>query len=311
MRRIGTISEPSKAQLFVDYLFANGLEAQVEGATDDRADIWVLDEDRLDEVRTLLERFEANPEDPVFVEAGHKAEQKRREMRHAQADFMRKVRDAKQINRTAWLQAVPVTRVLIAASIVATLFGGLGSGAGLTQWLSITEYAAVEGRLIYETGFPEILQGQIWRLITPIFLHASLLNGGFGILHILFNMLWLLDLGGMVERVQGGRGLLSKVLVIGFLSNLLQYALAGPAFGGMSGVVFGLLGYMWVRGRLDLTSGLFVSSQTMFMMTFWFFLGLSGAIGPIANAAHGGGLVTGLLWGYVDAQRVNRTARKH
>jgi GlpG protein len=78
-----------------------------------------------------------------------------------------------------------------------------------------------------------------------------------------------------------------------------------PNFGGMSGVVFGLLGYCWMRGKFDLTSGLYVSGQTAGFMIAWFFICLAGFMGPVANGAHGVGLVAGVVWGYLSAMRVN------
>jgi len=305
MRRIGTISEQEQAQRFVDYLYSENIAAHVDHEEDGSCSIWVEDEDYLDAARTYLDSFMEDPQSTIYQEAAEKAEQLRKKERRAAAAFSRQVYDRNRIARRAMWTSIPVTRILILLSVVATLLGGLGSDSEVTQWLSITQYEFFDGGLLYQRGFPEILRGQVWRLVTPIFLHASLLDGGLGILHILFNMLWLLELGGMIERVQGGRLLLLKVLVIGIFSNLLQYYVAGPAFGGMSGVVFGLLGYSWMRGRQDMTSGLFVHPRIMFMMTFWFFLGFTGMMGPIANAAHGGGLAVGLFWGYVSAQHVN------
>ena len=73
-------------------------------------------------------------------------------------------------------------------------------------------------------------------------------------------------------------------------------------FGGMSGVVYGLLGYIWIRGKYDASSNLFVHPQTVMMMIIWFFLCLIGLIGNVANTVHGIGLATGIIWGYVSAQ---------
>lgn len=305
MRKIGNIEEQEQAQRFIDYLFSEGIAAHFDAESDGATSIWVEDEDALESARSALSAFREDPEASVYHQAAEKAETLRKEERRKAAAFSRQVYDRNRIERRSRWFSIPVTRVLIILSVMATLLGGLGTDTGVTQWLSITAYEFVDGGLLFHRGLPEILRGQVWRLFTPIFLHASLLNGGFGILHILFNMLWLMDLGGMVERVQGGRSLLIKVLLIGGLSNLLQYAIGGPAFGGMSGVVFGLLGYCWIRGRLDLTSGLFVHQRIMFMMTFWFVLGFTGMMGPIANAAHAGGLVAGLFWGYLASYFAN------
>jgi len=298
MRKIGSIDNAESGNRFVDFLLGCDIRGHLEAGADGAQGIWVEEEDRVAEARGLLDAYLRDPQAEVYRAAVQKAEERRREEKRARAAFSRQFFDRKRLSRRLRWTSVPVTRVLILLSVAATFSGGLGSGSGVTQWLSITAYDNLDG------GLPEILAGQVWRLVTPIFLHASLLDGGLGVLHIVFNMLWLMELGGMIERVQGGKSLLVKVLVMGVLSNLLQYAVAGPAFGGMSGVVFGLLGYCWVVGRQDVTSGLYVHPRIMFMMTFWFFLGFSGMMGPIANAAHGGGLGSGLVWGYLASNRM-------
>ncbi len=299
MRKIGTVAEESLAQRFVDYLYSDGIAAHVDTDNEGPYGVWVEDEDALKQAHAAFESFLQDPQASQYQEAAENADKMRKVKKRADAAFSRQVYDRARLERRANWGAIPVTRILIILSILATLAGGLGSDSEVMQWLVISRHSFARPWL------PEIMRGQIWRLFTPIFLHASLLSGGLGFLHILFNMLWLTDLGGMIERVQGGKALLVKVLVIGGISNLLQFYITGPAFGGMSGVVFGLLGYCWVRGKQDVTSGLFVSPQTMFIMTLWFFLGFSGFMGPIANAAHGGGLAIGLGWGYFSAMFTN------
>jgi GlpG protein len=151
-------------------------------------------------------------------------------------------------------------------------------------------------------GMAEILSGQVWRLITPIFIHL-------GMLHILFNMLWLWDLGVTLESRFGKIYLLIMVLVFGLAGNVAQYFFSGPAFGGMSGVVFGLLGYVWIVGKLNPRIGLALHPEIALFMGIWFvfgwvdgFLNIFGM--NIANWAHTGGLLAGFAWGFVHAKLV-------
>jgi GlpG protein len=67
----------------------------------------------------------------------------------------------------------------------------------------------------------------------------------------------------------------------------------------MSGVVYGLFGYAWVRGRLDPTCGLYIRPDVVFWMVGFFFLCMTPLISGVANWAHGGGLVTGAALGYL------------
>jgi GlpG protein len=71
----------------------------------------------------------------------------------------------------------------------------------------------------------------------------------------------------------------------------------------MSGIVYGLLGFVWIRGKLDPTVGYELPRQIIVMMMIWFFLGVFGIIPHIANWAHGIGLVVGMAAGFVTAGR--------
>jgi GlpG protein len=124
----------------------------------------------------------------------------------------------------------------------------------------------------------------------------------FNILHLLFNMLWLRDLGSMIEARKGSWMFLLLVLVLAGTSNVGQYLLSGPMFGGMSGVVYGLLGYIWMQSKFNPASGLSLQPQTVTMMILWFVLCLTGMVGHIANTVHAVGLAGGIAWGFLEAQ---------
>ena len=70
----------------------------------------------------------------------------------------------------------------------------------------------------------------------------------------------------------------------------------------MSGVVYGLFGYIWIRGKLDPASGLYMEQINVVLMLVWFVVCLTGMVGPIANVVHGVGLAMGALWGYISAK---------
>mgnify|MGYP002624122839 CR=1 FL=1 len=162
---------------------------------------------------------------------------------------------------------------------------------------------------------PEVRQGQVWRLITPIFIH-------FGILHILGNMFGLFILGSQIESKEGKLRMALLVLVIAVLSNLAQYYLSplrirdgtiinlefSPTFGGMSGVVFGLFGYVWMKSVFQPSKGFFMTQGMVLFMLLWLFLCMTGKLGAIANTAHVVGLLVGLIWGYYSSWWQGRTA---
>ena len=136
----------------------------------------------------------------------------------------------------------------------------------------------------------EIKNGQIWRLFTPMFLH-------FSVAHILFNMMIFKDLGKIIEHSKGSKFFIYFVLSTGTLSNLCQYLITGPFFGGMSGVIYAFFGLLWMEKTLNPKSEFSLPMSDLALIIGWFFLCLFGLIGKIANTAHAVGLVTGMLTG--------------
>ena len=186
-------------------------------------------------------------------------------------------------------QYPPFTIALIAICIAVALVSKLGASQDVLQFLYIAGP--------YGEGLAEIGAGQVWRLLTPIFIH-------FGIMHLVFNMMWLWDLGGLIETRRGAWFLGGFMLAVGIPSNLAQYLLGGsPFFGGMSGVVYGLLGYIWMQGRHNPRFGYALHKNTVIMMLAWFVLCWTGLLGPIANWAHSAGLLIGVAWGYLERSK--------
>lgn len=184
----------------------------------------------------------------------------------------------------------PLTLALIGACVLISLYSNLGDSLGKLVPLLISEYRGNSWEQLIE-----IHNGQYWRLLSPILVH-------FGLLHLLFNMMWLWDLGGVIESRWSSLELGILVVVIGISSNLVQYLMQGALFGGMSGVVYGLLGYLYVLGRLRPDLGLQVPPQIMAFMMIWFALCWTGMLGGIANWAHTAGLLAGAAAGSLRSQ---------
>jgi GlpG protein len=182
------------------------------------------------------------------------------------------------------VRLMPVTLVLIGISVIIAVVSLFGDNRQVLTPFFISNN--ISG------GLQEIFQGQLWRLITPIFIH-------FGPIHILFNMLWMFDLGGVIERTQGSPRIGVLVGVTGVAGNLAQFLWSGPYFGGMSGVIYGLLAYVWIQGRLNPRTGLILHQYIVIMMMAWFVLCWLGVIGYVANMAHTIGLVSGLVLGWI------------
>lgn len=142
-----------------------------------------------------------------------------------------------------------------------------------------------------------LVRGEIWRFVTPAFLH-------FGIFHVLFNSLWMWDLGRRLELFLGRWQFLLFFVLTAAAANVVQYVWSGSAnFGGMSGVVYALVGFIAVRQRLAPHPLVTVPSALIGFMLFWLVLCMTGAVdyfisGSVANAAHVGGLVAGAIYAF-------------
>ena len=180
-----------------------------------------------------------------------------------------------------WARYNRVTATLIALSLIVALLSNIGRDMQFIHFLFISEY---------RQGLSEILNGELWRLFTPALIH-------FGILHIAFNLLWLYQLGSAIEQRQTSKRMLILIIIISLLSNLAQYFWDGPLFGGMSGVVYGLLGYVWAQGKFNPRYGLGLDQNIALMMLIWFVVCWLGLVGNIANMAHTTGLVGGVILG--------------
>lgn len=293
MRRIGYIERQTEAQAFSDLLLVKGIENQIEEDGKQWA-VWVHEEDQLAEAGQLLKSFQSKSltSDPTQVAA--KAAELRAAQSRADADYQGRVHTRAEMRSSMGAYtAGPITILCVAISAIA--FICLKLGRPEINWFFITENPITVFGVDRLRGLTEILHGQFWRLLTPIFVH-------FGFLHILFNVIWMMDLGGMVETRQGSRFFALQLITLGVVSNLAQYLVSGPLFGGLSGVVYGLLGYIWIRGKYDLTSGYYLHPTTVGSMLIWFFACLFGFLGSVANTAHAAGLVLGMAWGFLASR---------
>ena len=194
----------------------------------------------------------------------------------------------------------PVIYLFILISVVIAYLTDLGQGGPILRALLIVNpfdldmpMNTVSDRL---AGLMQMIgQGEVWRLVTPDFLHFSLL-------HIVFNMLMLWTLGGQLEIRKGSFAFLSMALFVSIVSNLAQLMDTGYLFGGMSGVVYGLVGYCWVWRKVS--PDIFLPDALFRFSIIWLLIGYTPltewlGIGRMANSAHLYGLLSGLFWGWL------------
>lgn len=289
MRLLLRISDEASARGLSDLLTVRDIPNHVVPDDDGWTLLWVDEDDQLDDAKRLLADASVQALDPVAVSDLAKTQQAERRRQDAiVAERLIDVR--KDWHRQTGVTLGIFTSILIGLSVAITGIYSFGLAPEMVRQVFISQY--LDPRQLLPL---EVSRGEIWRVITPIFLH-------FGLTHILFNMMWLKDLGSLIEHHKGTWFFALLVLAIAAVSNLGQYVMSGPRFGGMSGVVYGLFGYIWMKSRFDPLSGFRLEKNTVVLMIVWLVVCMTGLVGPVANTAHTLGLGTGAVWGFVEAK---------
>ena len=267
MIELARFDDPRPARQLALFLEGQGIEVSIE-QQDGLIRLYLRDEIRLEQAREWRDAFIDNPFDPRFRPSSpwQKSEP-------APAD---QALSMPPLFTGQWLRSMgPVTRSLFVASVAIYLVHFFV--VEIYQWLmfprSLTDLAS-----------------QPWRLFTPMLIHLNLL-------HIIFNMLWWTELGRIIERYQSSWQLLWITLITGALSALAQFLSTGPLFGGMSGVVYGLLGYLWLYGQVNPAAGYRLRKEIVYLMLGWLVFCYIGLADIVANEAHLAGLISGCLLG--------------
>ena len=189
---------------------------------------------------------------------------------------------------------------IILVAIVIAITSNFGSLISVIEPLTFTKIIiSTQGYVsISDLNQTYVIENNWWRMITPIFIHFSLA-------HLVFNCLWIYILGEKIENFDGSFIFISLALFSGILSNFLQYVMTHSSlFGGLSGVIYGLLGFCMIlefesdQNRYDLRPALYLFMIIGLFMGFAGILDLFG-FGSVANFAHLGGLISGILFAMI------------
>ena len=318
MRQVGTLSTERSARQFAAWLVAQQMPAHAE-AENGAWVVWIRDEDHLPRAREALAHYQANPADPQYQDAERAAQQLAKDEEAKRRQAQKNVVEM----RGRWGNAAPgmpgasrrapLVFAMIAFSVLVAIL----------TWNDTIENKnhAVPGELFRNlvfvdplpananfNNFQDVARGQVWRLVTPIFIHYSLM-------HLVLNMLWLHSFGAPIEDRRGSLFMLVLVLALAISSNAgqaleISFRSGAALFGGMSGVGYGLFGYMATKAKFDPRERYFLAPGTTFIAMLWFLLCilrdippfsnlLADMIPPIANTAHAVGLVLGAAIAYV------------
>lgn len=182
------------------------------------------------------------------------------------------------------------TYILLAAIVIVWIMMSLAGGSTNTQVL--IRFGANYG--------PLILQGEVWRLFTSMFLHI-------GLTHLAFNAYALYVFGMEMERLYGPDRFIVIYILSGLFGSLASFASRGPNVlsAGASGAIFGIIGmnlaYFLLHRKNFGQLGRQRVMNTLFIIGLNLFFGFT--VPGIDNLAHVGGLIAGFALGYGLAPR--------
>lgn len=171
----------------------------------------------------------------------------------------------------------PVTACVALLAIFATLEAWPAGGLDIDPFLSNT------GNCLREP----------WRLLTPALFHG-------GIFHLLFDVCWLWAFGSIIEKQFGHIATLAIFCFLGAGSMAAELALFRGGI-GLSGIVYGLFGMLWVLNRTDPRFCDVVDNGVIELMTGWFILCIVLTVAEVWNialVAHTSGCILGALLGW-------------
>ncbi len=280
MRLIGSLPDEDSAEKFCDYLSAQDIEA-VHRPDGELWTVWCLDNNALEEARGKFATYRENQEDPSVAALVKQGEDER--IPTAEAIELNPDRGLERPRQAmvSIYQRAPVTLAVVWLCIFVALFSDLGQSltSATMQGLSFCNPVKVVVTEPAAQGHEDVSRGELWRVITPMFLH-------FGPLHLAFSLFALFQLGWLFES-QGRSVHLAIVLFgAGIVGNIAQYCCDGwPLFGGMSGATFGLVAFAWVRMHRYPNEGLRVANESVLLVLLLIVIGFVGGLDGLIDEA--------------------------
>lgn len=273
MIRLITLNNPRVGQAFIDYMATQHIHIEMRLSQSNTYELWLMDDFHAADVETELKAFLADPSNNKYQQASWALNSSRKPIfQYPSTNFSTLVK-----RKAGWFTL----------SIIA--FGTL---------LYLTQILGFFDPVFSLLHFPATVdqQWQLWRWVSHALLH-------FSVLHIVFNMLWWWQLGGDIEKRLGAGKLISLFVLSSACSGLAQFWVEGANFGGLSGVVYALVGYTWILGWKCPHTGLAIQKSVLGFLLIWLVLGFVQPFMAIANSAHLSGLVVGMIFGRLDAYR--------
>lgn len=273
MLRLFSLSNPRVAQSFIDYMASKKIDIKMMPEGEGQFSLWLVDEAHQTITQQELQRFIDNPNHKRYQLASwDMAESREQKFQYNNPKMLQMIKS----------KAGPFTLLVMFVCIAIFSLQQLGLQNSI---FDLFHFPDQDGQ-----------RWQAWRWFTHALMH-------FSVLHITFNLLWWWQFGGDVEQKLGLNKLLQIFLITSLLSGAGQFIVEGANFGGLSGVVYGLAGYLWIIGTKAPQLGLGIQRSVFGFMLVWLALGYVQPYMAIANTAHLMGLVSGLALGLFDVRK--------
>jgi GlpG protein len=216
----------------VAYLLTQGISTHVEpvAAAQDQWDVWVRDEDKSAQAKSIFEEFMLSPNDPKYADAIRQAKSILQEQKQKELERRRNIQIPSMLsNRNLFGRGMPpLTLTLIVLCCAIGILSGF-QNPGPDNWfgrIALKQLKFVDLSLYLKTGDPaaSLKLGELWRIFTPAFLHGDAI-------HLLLNMLSLASLGKLAERLEGTGRYAIIVAIVAMASHLLQGLMPLDFFG--------------------------------------------------------------------------------
>lgn len=289
MREIGGLPRPEQAEQFVDYLASEGIRAAAEPEGDEWL-IWIRSEDDVPRAQAALADFRKSPDEMRFRGHAGRATEAAQAEAEKYAQAQRNIQDARSLWEGNPAARAPVTTglIVIAVGLFLLQLSWPAADGFLERWLLRSTWETLKAG---DGPWQEILSGQVWRLFTPALLHVD-------VLHIAMNSFALWILGGRIERHRNFWLYLLLILTTAVGATVASTLHDPGLAAGLSGIVFGLFGYIWINQLLDPWTELRIEEANVFIFLGFLALGLTGLLEGlfpgIDHWGHLGGFLVGV-----------------
>lgn len=273
---LGRLENPRLLQGFVDYLASLNIQAYLKEDGSEYG-VYITDVSQSEQAKIEWLQFIEQPHHKRYMKASW--------TNHDATIRFNYASSYKEILHSISHQAGGFTKCVMGLSLLLFSFYAIG----LRDFIYPYGY--------FFQSFSSDTLWEAWRWLTPSLLHFSLL-------HLLFNLLWWWYLGGRIELVLGIQKIIWLFIGSSVVANTAQFVWTGPMFGGLSGVVYGLMGYLWILNHYRPIKSLELPQVYVGFMLIWLAVGFTDIFGlHMANGAHLGGLMFGMLMGFIDGHK--------